>query len=92
MCLPQPGRSAPHEPHYIRLLNTGALSLSFYLSLFLCRPGQLLTSGGEFLQKLEKTIPDAAGKVPVHLRSSQIYAHAPIPFQPSAKYDDAKSA
>ncbi|ROW16447.1 hypothetical protein VPNG_02868 [Cytospora leucostoma] len=34
----------------------------------------------------------AAGKVPVHLRSSQIYAHAPIPYQPSAKYEDAKSA
>ncbi|KUI74479.1 hypothetical protein VM1G_10147 [Cytospora mali] len=47
---------------------------------------------GMSFPKLEKTIPDAAGNIPVHLRSQQIYAHAPIPYQPHAKYEDAKSS
>lgn len=42
---------------------------------------------GRHQQKLEKTIPDAAG-VPIHLRQKQIFAHAPIIYKPDVKYLD----
>ncbi|KAI7785806.1 nadh-ubiquinone oxidoreductase kda subunit [Diaporthe eres] len=61
--------------------------------LWQCRPAEWRLNKCVFHNlKLEKTIPDAAGKIPVHQRSQQIYAHAPIPYQPHAKYDDAKSS
>ncbi|KAJ4386521.1 ndufa8, NADH-ubiquinone oxidoreductase complex I 19kd subunit [Gnomoniopsis smithogilvyi] len=59
--------------------------------LWQCRPAEWRLNKCVFHNlKLEKTIPDAAGEIPVHLRPTQIYAHVPIPRQPTAKRDDAK--
>ncbi|KAF3768873.1 NADH dehydrogenase, alpha subcomplex, subunit 8 [Cryphonectria parasitica EP155] len=61
--------------------------------LWQCRPAEWKLNKCVFHNlKIEKTIPDAGGKIPVHMRSQPIFAHAPVPHQRIAKYEDVKES